>query len=30
MGKTLADEILQLAKEKDYEISGLLWFFALG
>ncbi|CAD8190660.1 unnamed protein product [Paramecium pentaurelia] len=30
MGKTMANEILQLAKEKDYEIAGLLWFFALG
>ncbi|CAD8117337.1 unnamed protein product [Paramecium sonneborni] len=30
MGKTLASEIVELAKEKDYEIAGLLWFFALG
>lgn len=30
MGKDLAGEISKLAKEKDYEIAGLLWFFALG
>ncbi|CAD8115857.1 unnamed protein product [Paramecium sonneborni] len=30
MGKNLVDELLQLQKEKDYEISGQVWYFALG
>ncbi|CAK57506.1 unnamed protein product (macronuclear) [Paramecium tetraurelia] len=30
MGKKLAEELIQLQKEKDYEISGQVWLFALG
>ncbi|CAD8166456.1 unnamed protein product [Paramecium pentaurelia] len=30
LGKSLAEELQQLQKDKDYEISGQVWLFALG